>query len=125
VKTLVRAASTRINKFNAKWDGSVVNQRLTEYKPYMLEQVGAAYPVQEMIEFKVKDYLEPLGMYTIQQHHYMNFAQELWAKSRMFTGETLRMEAELIASKWLRRGLNPTHLVNIAAIMGITITPSP
>jgi len=122
---MVRSAITRTNKFNAKWDGSVVNQRLTEYKSFMVEQVGVAYPVQEMIEMKVKDYLEPLGMYTIQQHHYMNFAGELWAKSRMFTGETLRMEAELVASKWLRRGLNATHLVEIARRMGITISPSP
>jgi len=119
---MVRSATTRTNKFNAKWSGPVVNQRITEYKQFMVEQVGVAYPVQEMIEFKVKDYLEPLGMYTIQQHHYMNFAQELWAKSRMFSGLTLRMEAELIAGKWLRRGLNPTHLVQIAAIMGITLT---
>jgi len=122
---MVRSASTRSTKFSAKWDGSVVNQRITEYKPYMVEQVNAAYAVQEMIETKVKDYLEPLGVYTIKQHHYMNFAGELWAKSRMFTGETLRMEAELVASKWLRRGLNPTHLVEIARRMGITITPSP
>jgi len=122
---MVRSASTRANKFNAKWDGSVVNQRITEYKPYMVEQVNIAYAQQEMIEMKIKDYLEPLGMYTIQQHHYMNYAQELWAKSRMFTGETLRMEAELVASKWLRRGLNATHLVEIARRMGITISPSP
>ena len=122
---MVRSATTRTNKFNAKWDGTVVNQRLTEYKPYMVEQVGAAYPVQVQIENKVKDYLEPLGMYTIQQHHYMNYAQELWAKTRMFTGETLRMEAELVASKWLRRGLNPTHLIEIAARLGVTLTAWP
>jgi len=91
----------------------------------MVEQVNVAYAIQEHIEMKVKDYLEPLGMYTIQQHHYMNFAQELWAKSRMFTGETLRMEAELVASKWLRRGCNPTHLIAIAQLMGITLVAFP
>jgi len=122
---MVRSAATRSNKFNAKWDGSVVNARLTEYKPYMVEQVNVAYAIQEQIEMKVKDYLEPLGMYTIQQHHYMNYAQELWAKSRMFTGETLRMEAELVASKWLRRGCNPTHLIEIAKLFAITLVAFP
>jgi len=122
---MVRSASTRTNKFNAKWDGSVVNQRITEYKPYMVEQINIAYAIQEHIETKVKDYLEPLGMYTIQQHHYMNFAQKLWALGRMFTGETLRMEAELEASKWLRRGLNATHLIAIAQLMGITLVTFP
>ena len=122
---MVRSSTTRTNKFNAKWDGSVVNQRITEYKPYMVEQVNVAYAIQEHIEMKVKDYLEPLGMYTIQQHHYMNYAQELWGKSRAFTGVSLRMEAELVASKWLRRGCNPTHLIAIAALMGITLVAFP
>jgi hypothetical protein len=122
---MVRTAATRTAKFNAKWNGSVVNQRITEYKPFMVEQINVAYAQQFMIENKVKDYLEPLGMYTIQQHHYMNYAGELWAKSRMFSGVTLRMEAELIASKWLRRGCNPTHLIEIAKFMGITLTAFP
>jgi len=122
---MVRSATTRTNKFNAKWDSAVVNARITEYKPFMVEQINVAYPQQAMIEQKVKDYLEPLGMYTIQQHHYMNFAGELWAKSRMFTGVTLRMEAELVASKWLRRGCNPTYLIEIARRLGITLTAFP
>jgi len=122
---MVRSASTRINKFNAKWSGPVVNQRITEYKKFMVEQVNIMYPQQAMIEQKIKNYLEPIGMFTIQQHHYMNFAQELWAKSRMFSGETLRMEAELLAGKWLRRGLNATHLIEVARRMGITLSAFP
>lgn len=122
---MVRSATTRTNKFNAKWDGSVVNQRITEYKPFMVEQINAAYAQQTHLEMKVKDYLEPLGMYTIQQHSYMNYAMELWAKSRMFTGTTLKMEAELVASKWLRRALDPTHLIEIAKLLAITISAFP
>jgi len=122
---MVRSATTRTNKFNAKWDGGVVNQRITEYKPYMVEQVNAAYAQQEEIERHVKDYLEPLGMYTIDQHRYMNYAMELWGKSRAFTGVSLRMEAELVASKWLRRGCNPTHLIEIAKLFGITLVSFP
>jgi len=122
---MVRSASTRTNKFNAKWSGPVVNQRITEYKEFMVEQVNVMYPQQAMIEQKIKNYLEPIGMFTIQQHHYMNFAQELWAKGRMFSGETLRMEAELLAGKWLRRGLNATHLIEVARRMGITLSAFP
>ncbi len=122
---MVRSATTRTNKFNAKWDGAVVNARITEYKPFMVEQVNVAYPQQAMIEQKVKDYLERIGMYTVHQHSYMNFAGELWAKSKMFSGATLKMEAELVASKWLRRGLNATHLIQIARRLGITISAFP
>ena len=122
---MVRSAATRTAKFNAKWDGTVVNQRITEYKPFMVEQVNAAYAQQAHVEQHVKDYLEPLGMYSIQQHQYMNYAQELWAKSRAFSGVTLRMEAELVASKWLRRGCIAAHLIEIAKMFAITLSAFP
>jgi len=119
---MVRSASTRTNKFNAKWDGDVINQRITEYKPFMVEQIKAAYPQQAMVEQKIKDYLEQIGMYTIDQHNYMNFGQAVWAKTRHFTGTTLRMEVELLASWWLRRGLDATYLINIARRLGVDLT---
>lgn len=122
---MVRAASTRKNKYNAKFDGDVVNQRITEFREFMIEQVNVIYPQQAMIEQKVKDYLEPIGMYTIMQHHYMNFAQEVWAKTRHFQGTTLRMEVELIASKWLRRGLSAVHLMALALRLGVTLASVP
>lgn len=122
---MVRSATTRSTKFNAKWDGDVWNQRITEYKQFMVEQVNMQYPIQARVEQKIKDYLEPIGMPTIEQHNYMNFGQEVWALSRHFSGTTLRMEVELKASKWLRRGLNPVHLMAIAARLGVTLASVP
>jgi len=122
---MVRSATTRSNKFNAKLDGDIWNLRITAQKDDMVEQVGARYAEQAFLEQKIKNYLEPIGMYGVTQHHYMNYAQELWARSRMFASETLRMEIELIATKWLRRGLAAVHLIRIARFFGVTLTVVP
>ena len=122
---MVRSAATRTAKFNAKLDGDIWNLRITAQKDDMVEQINARYAEQAMLEQQVKNYLEPIGMYGTTQHHYMNYAQELWARSRMFASETLRMEIELIASKWLRRGLEADHLIRIAQFFGVTLTVVP
>jgi len=119
---MVRSAETRSVKYDKKIDGAVINQRVTAQKKFMVEQVRIMYPLQTFYEMKIKKYLEPLGMYGIQQHHYMNFGGGLWARTRSFTGVTLQMEAEAWASRWLRRGLNATHLIAIAAIFGVDLT---
>lgn len=122
---MVKSATRRSNKYNAKLDGTIWNYRLTEEKDFMVEQMHMRAAEQTLIETKVKGYLEPIGFYGIEQHHYMNFAQGLWRRARTFSGETLRMEAEIWASVWLRRGLISTHLIAIARIFGIALTGWP
>lgn len=122
---MVRSATTRKEKYNAKLRGNVWNARFEALKPMMVEQINAQYPIQVFYEEKMKAYLESIGMYSIMQHHYMNFGYQLWRLSRMFTQTTLRMEALEIANKWLRRGLNATHLIHIAQLFGIDLTDWP
>jgi len=122
---LVKSASRRSDHYDKKLDGDVWNFRITELKDMMVDQVHGAYGVQFLIESKVKDYLEGIGFYGIQQHHYMNFAQAIWARSRSFTGQTLRLEAEIEADKWLRRGLLATHLIHIAGFFGVDLSGWP
>lgn len=119
---MVRSATQRTNKYDAKVDGDVMNQRITAEKEFMVEQIHVAYAQQTFYEQKIKDYLEPIGFYGIQQHHYMNFGGELWRLSRNFGGATLRMEAELKANKWARRGLVQAHLIAIAGLFGIDLS---
>lgn len=119
---MVRSAETRSIKYDKKIDGAVINQRITAQKPFMVEQIRIMYPLQTFYEMKIKKYLEGIGMYGIIQHHYMNFGGGLWARARTFTGVTLKMEAEAWASRWLRRGLNATHLIKIAAMFGIDLS---
>lgn len=119
---MVKSAARRAAHYDAKLDGDVWNQRFTEEKPFMVEQVHVAYAQQAMFEQKIKNYLEQIGMFGIQQHHYMNFGGELWRLSRNFGAATLRLEAEQKAAKWARRGLLTAHLIAVAKIFGIDLS---
>ena len=96
---MVRSAATRSDKYDKKLRGSVWNQRFTDLKPIMVEQVNARFAEQTMMENQIKQYLQGVGMYGIMQHHYMNYGGRLWALSRTFDQVTLRMEAEQEAAK--------------------------
>jgi len=122
---LVRSAETRSTKYDKKIDGSVINQRITAQKAFMVEQVNEMAPLQTFYERKIKRYLEAIGMYGINQHHYMNFGGAVWARSRTFSEATLQMEVEALANRWLRRGLNATHLIAIAAMFGVDLSTWP
>lgn len=119
---MVKSAASRSYHYEKKIDGDVVNQRITAEKDFMVEQVHVAYAQQVFNETHVKDYLEGIGMYGIEQHHYMNFAQEVWSLMRTFKENTLRMEVEIKADKWIRRGLTAQHLIAIARYFGVDLT---
>lgn len=119
---MVRSATTRNTKYDKKIDGDVINARITALKPSMVEQVNVQYALQEMYEMKVKRYLEAIGVYGCDVHHYMNYMFGLWRRSRTFEAVTLRMEAEAWASSWLRRGLDAAHLIHIAHFFAIDLT---
>lgn len=119
---MVKDADRRATHYDKKLDGDVWNARTTAEKTMMVEQVNLRYPEQVFYETKIKSYLEGIGFYGIQQHHYMNFGQECWTLTRSFSGQTLRMEVEIKADKWLRRGLVATHLIAIARLFGVDLT---
>ena len=123
--SMVKSAQRRSTHYDKKIDGDVMNLRITALKDMMVEQKNFLDAQQTMNEAKVKGYLEPIGFYGIEQHHYMNFAQELWRLTRSFAGATLRNEAEIKADKWMRRGLDTTHLIAIARLFGIDLVGWP
>lgn len=122
---MVRSAATRKAKYDAKIDGDVQNQRITALKPMMVEQIHEKFTLQSYYEDKTKRYLERIGMYGLQQHHYMNYMQGLWARFNSFGQRTLLLEAEAWASHWLRRGLTAAHLIHIATFFNIDLTAWP
>lgn len=120
---MVKTAKRRSDHYDAKLQDDVWNYRITAEKPFMVEQVHIRYAQQFFNEQKVKDYLEQHDLYGIDIHHYNNYAQQVWALTRTFTGVTLRMEVEQAAAKWLRRNLNVTHLIRIAELFGVQLVP--
>ena len=119
---MVKDEPRRSEHFKAKLQPSVLNARITAEKEFMVQQVDIAYSQQVFNETKVKDYLEQIGFYGIDQHHYMNFAQEVWSICRKFRGVTRQMEVEIKATKWHRRGLSATHLLRLALLFGVDLT---
>jgi len=122
---MVKDAARRSDHYEKKVDGDIMNLRISSERDFMIEQIHDRYAVQTLYETKIKNYLEAIGFYGIQQHHYMNFGAECWALSRTFSGATLRMEVEIKASKWLRRGLAAEHLIAIARLYGVDISGWP
>jgi hypothetical protein len=118
-----RNPARRKGKFAAKVDHEVYQKRIYALKPIMTDQVKITAAQQEQLERLVGAYLNSLGLTGIQLHHYRNFSQELFSLKRRFQDESLTTEATIAAQKWTQRGLNPTHLQKIAALLGITITP--
>ena len=122
---MVKDAPRRYTHYDKKLDPDVQRQRITTEKDFMVEQMHIRAAQQFFNEQKVKDYLERIGFYGIEQHHYMNFAQECWHLSRTFTGATLQREVEIKADKWMRRNLDATHLIAIARLFGIELVSWP
>ena len=122
---MVKSSDRRGVHYDKKLDPDVQRQRITTQKDFMVEQMHMRAAQQFFIETKIKDYLEGIGFYGIEQHHYMNFGQECWALSRTFTSATLQKEVEIKADKWIRRGLTATYLIAIARMFGVTLVVSP
>lgn len=118
----VRHYENRQDKYEGKIDEEVMYSRTTALKPMMVSQVTTAYASQTLMENKVGKYLNSLGLYGNELHHYRNFSQELFRLRRLFTQETLLMEASLRGQKWKDRGLDENFLQGVASLFGILLT---
>jgi hypothetical protein len=112
----------RGKKFNGKIDKEVYGLRVSALKPLMAVQMAKRAGEQAHLETFIGKYLMDNGIYGHMIHHYRNYSQALYGLKNRFTSETLNNEATMEAKKWLVRGLDKTHLVNIAKLMGITVS---
>jgi hypothetical protein len=121
---MVREQVYRQKKYEAKVVGDVVKARIDALKEVMAEQTSARFGELASIEESVKkNILEPAGVPSIQIPFYLNIARELYSKSRVFTGETLKMEAHMIANKWIARGLRKDLVNQILTKFGVPPLP--
>lgn len=118
----VRHHLRRKEKYEAKTDEEVYASRTLNLKQMMIEQTQITTAQQERLEKLVGEYLNKQNLYGAQIHHYRNYSQALYRLKRTFQNQALTNEATLEAKKWQNRGLNPTHLQNIAKLLGINIT---
>ena len=113
----------RIAKWNAKYDTERVKGALDAMRPAMLANVTAVFPMITAMELQVKQVCDGKGVPTIQYPFYLNFGREIWALTRReVSGESLALEAAVLITKWVGRGLTQsvlqairTDVFNVAA----------
>ena len=120
-----RSPTRRATKLQAKTDEEVAQIRTTALKPLQVKNQAITSYEQTGMETKLGTVLCALGIVGNDQHHYRNFAQEIWGLKRTFTQLTLTNEAKLRANKWYARGLTWATLQTTAKLQGIDIGTAP
>jgi len=120
---LVRKAEYRFRKYKGKIDPDVISGRFDALKGHMDIMVASEFPKLVEFEMKTKAILEKHAVYSWQFPFYYNVAREMYAKAKKFRGDTLVALAQIVANKWVTRGLNADIVAEIIALFGITITP--
>jgi len=118
---MVREASRRGKKYEAKVDAEVLSRQTTALKPLMVAGQRAYFPAIASLEQKVKTLVEGEGASTLQVRDYLNFGREMYELSNKFQATTLQAEAQLKLNKWSERGLNGSTLVGIARLVGVEL----
>lgn len=120
---MTRGADKRKRKYEARIDGDVLKKQTESLKPLMVESETEYFADMSKLENKVKALVEAEGVTTLQVRDYLNYARELYATSRKFSGATANLEAQLKLNKWSDRGLDSTLLTKIAYLMGLEPSP--
>jgi len=119
---MVREASRRKQKYEAKIDADVMRSRILAQKTMMVEQQEARQADLATLEAETKRVIEgqTTPIYGHQIPAYLNVARELYGKSKTFGGKTFDVEAEVILDKWKAKGLSQWALTLIAKLFGYT-----
>ncbi|MEO0132083.1 MAG: hypothetical protein ABIK73_04010 [candidate division WOR-3 bacterium] len=108
-----RSGLRRLEKWDAKYAGDVLPERLKEYKAKMREQLSMIFPEQETLENEVKLILAEAGIHTYLNPAYLGFAREIYRLARRFSGRQLVIATDIVLNKWASRGLERDLLERI------------
>jgi len=125
VLKMVRDASRRKQKYEAKIDADVMRSRILAHKASMVSQMESATADLATLESEVKRVVEAQTTppYGHQIPACLNIGRELWKIARKFSGGTLTAEATVICDKWYAKGINQDWIIAIAELFGVTWTP--
>jgi hypothetical protein len=123
---MVREASLRKKKYEAKIDADVQRSRILALKESMVEQQEGMTASLATLETELKRVVEGQAtpVFGHQMPAYLNVARELWSKQRKFSGKTVEGEYAIVLDKWFAKGLNKWILRSIGKLFGITYLPS-
>jgi len=103
--------SERLDKWASKIDGDVRKKLYDEQKDSMVAKEKAA--TDELVDTEIKTKAIIQGEPITLIPYYIIFAKELCKKRKLYTGQTLINEAEILQRKWYTRGLNALFLIEI------------
>ena len=104
----------RIAKWNAKFNTERIKGALDELRPSMYTSVQSVFPMITAMELQVKQVCDSSAVATIQYPFYLNFGREIWALTRKdISGDSLALEAQILITKWVARGLTQSVLQDI------------
>jgi hypothetical protein len=114
----------RIAKWDTKFDTTRIKATLDAMRPSMLAHVQAQFVSLASMESQVKQTLDASAVSVIQYPFYLDFGRELWhmTHEREMSGDSAALEAQILITKWVARGLTQavlqdirTQVFNIAA----------
>ena len=104
----------RIANWDEKYNLERVTAILTEKRPTMKEHVTAVFTSIAMMETQVKQVCDSSAVATIMYPFYLCFGREMWSlQRREMSGDSLALEAQILITKWVARGLTQAVLQDI------------
>lgn len=121
----VRSTVRRIKKFDAKYNPESIKQSIEKQRDSIIDQQIARQAELEEIENRTKVILGDKGVPTPLYPAYLNFARQIWKIRNKFSGETLKVEADIALYKWSRRKLEEEVLNKIRKEIFTLEPPTP
>jgi len=114
---MVRDASRRLKKYQAKIVGDVIKNRIDALKDDMVTAATDKFADLVDKETATKNLLADWGVSTVQVPFYLSYARELYGILLKHSGNIAQKEAEIACAKWKTRGLDPYYLQQIASVV--------
>lgn len=103
---MMKGASYRMDKYNAKTGATRLGVDITAMLPIMTARVNAVTPMIVDMETRVKQECDAAGIPTHTYAAYLAFGRELFRKvsTQEISGESLAQYAAVEIAKWVARG---------------------
>jgi hypothetical protein len=104
----------RIGNWDTGYDTTAIKAKVDAKRPKMLEHVNATFVSLASMEGQVKQTCDAAAVSTIQYPFYLSFGREMWSLiNKDISGDSLALEAQILITKWVARGLTQAVLQDI------------
>jgi hypothetical protein len=117
----------RIERWQKKYSPDRAKATLDLLQEKMRERYEAATVAMTAMELKTKEVLNLHGVHTTNYVPYLSYARQLWKLSRQqsISGESFKMESQILLEKWAARGQDPEVLAAIRHGVFAAEAPAP